>query len=471
MKDLDFRIEIDQFNTGMAPLAHIDSDTFIGASGQASDMMADVITRPGYLTQSGGLSTLTNGDQNGDVTQLIRFILEEPTATNVTYALGTTKLFKLSATAVASSPQTVTGMTEGESLVRLGANVYGFFNKASGGDIFKMPITTEVIDATWGSVTDQALEDAPHPVGVKEDIMLFGNGRYVGAYIEGLATLDVQKLDFGEGSEVVDIVYSANYWWIAVNYTDRKSRIYMYDGSALSNILSDEIGTGNKSIGFIFPMDGVLYVAYTDVTSGTYAIGYVSGRVIKPIRYFSGSLPSHRQKTLYKNMLIFISDDELWSFGASVNQLPAQISKLRTAGLATAGAIASPFGNLMVSSLDGINAKIAVISGYATTGMMWKSIRHEVNKLGMKGNITRVIVYTSPLEDGAKAVISLNGDMGEETSEVGSIETAGESRHEFSSISLPNVDDVQVTIDFSGGSSTYDCPIRKIVLLGNFVEF
>ena len=85
-------------------------------------------------------------------------------------------------------------MVEGESLVRLGANLYGFYNKDSGGDIFKMPLNTESIESGWGSTSDQALEKAPHPVASKEDVMVFGNGRYAGVLVGN--SIDVQKLDF-----------------------------------------------------------------------------------------------------------------------------------------------------------------------------------------------------------------------------------------------------------------------------------
>jgi hypothetical protein len=439
-------------------------------------MKADVISNPGFLQQSPALADLTNGTQAGVVDQLIRFILDKPTASDTTYAIGTTKLFKLSSTTVTSGgtpswPQAVTNMTSGESLIRLKANLYGFFNKSSGGDIFQMPLSTEVIDPDWGSTTDAALENAPHPVAAKEDIMVFGNGRYVGVYVEGSATLDIQKLDFGEGAEVADVVFHSNLWWIAVNYGEgRRSQIYLYDGSAMSNILSDEVGIGSQKIGFLYVLNGIVYVAYEDLSADGYAIGWISGRQLKPLRYFSGSLPNHRQKTLYKNTIIFVSGADVFSFGAQVEQLPIQISDLADGGYATVGGIAAPFGIPIVASTDGSsNHRLAKFNGYSTDSS-WKSVLVDLTKERSLGRVHTVIVSTKALGAGARADLTLEGNQGAETSSAFEITGTSKTRHVFKTINLPAVEDLRVAISYQNGSASANCPIRKITCLGNFVE-
>lgn len=473
--DNTFSIDIQGFNDGLSPVAHIDSKTFIGSKGQASEMKADVISLPGFLIQSPALANLTNGTQAGVVDQLIRHILDKPTAADTTYGIGTTKLFKISSTAVVSGgtpswPQAVTNMTEGESVARLKTNLYGFFNKASGGDILKMPLATEVIDHTWGSVTDAALENAPHPSAVKEDIMVFGNGRYLGVYVEGSATLDVQKLDFGEGTEVADVIFHSNVWWIAVNSGEgRGGQIYMYDGSAISNVLSDEVAVGNQEIGFLYVQNAVLYIAYKDKSSVGFAIGYINGRAIKPLRYFTGSLPDHRQKTLYKNTLTFLSSGDVWSVGASVEQLAVQVSKLADGGYATLGAIAAPFGTPMISSTESTNFRLAKFSGYSTDST-WKSILLDITNDKDMGQIRTVIVATKALGANAKASITIEGNQGEVTSNALVIETTNKTRHVFNTIMLKAVEDIRVIVSFANGDTTNYCPIRKITLLGSFTE-
>lgn len=478
--DIDFVIQFDQFNEGFAPIAHLDDKTFVGNKGQSSDMLADVISLPGYIKQSPALANLTNGTQAGVVDQLIRHILDRPVSSTTTYAVGTTKLFKLSSTAVASGgtpswPQSITNMTEGESVIRLKENVFIFYNKSSGGDIAVMPLSTEVIDPDWGSSTDEALEKALHPAAAKEDIIVFGNGRYCGVFVYGSpGILDVKKLDFGEGAIVADVVFHANAWWIAVNYGEgKRGQIYMYDGSAISNTLSDETGVGDQQIGFLYVLNGNIFVGFDDKSDDCFSLGWLSGRSIKPLRYFSGTLPDHRQKALYKNTILFVSDDSIWSCGAPVEQLPIQISKLATGGLATVGAIASPFGEPLVASSDTTLEtplhQISKFSGYATDSY-WNSIFIDTTSNRLLGKITTIIVQTKPLEADAKAEITLEGNQGALTSSAFSITGTSKTRHIFRSVDLAAVEDVRIKINYENGDSTNTCPIRKVILLGTFVE-
>src|SRR3990167_10896141 len=145
MADNNWTIELKNFGKGFAPLAFSDSLTEVGAGGHAS-VMQNVNILDDKLTQGLGLADLTNGTQAGNVTELITFIMDKATANDVSWALGATKLFKLSSTAVTSGTG-ISGCTDGESLIALKGNLYGFYNKASGGDIFKMPLSTETVDA------------------------------------------------------------------------------------------------------------------------------------------------------------------------------------------------------------------------------------------------------------------------------------------------------------------------------------
>lgn len=476
MSDVDFVITIDSFNEGLSPSAHLDAKTFNGNKGQAGEMLADILTNPGYLQQAPALANLTNGSQAGVVDQLIRFILDKPVSASVTYAVGATKLFKLTPTTVSSGgtpswPQAVTNMTEGESVIQLKDNLFVFYNKTSGGDIAAMPIATEVIDPDWGSATDQALEKAVHPVAVKEDIMVFGNGRYLGVYIEGLATLNVRKLDFGDGAIVSDVVFYNNLWYIAVNYGEgRRSQIFLYDASATSAQLADEVAVGNQEIGFLFVSNGILYVAYQDTTTGYFAIAWLNGRQLKPLRYFSGTLPNHRQKCLYMNTILLVSDEQLLSFGAVVEQLPLQISSVTNGGYATVGGLAAPFGVPIVASTDGAtNFRIAKFSGLSKSGY-WKSISIDVTKERNIGNISTVIVITKPLEANAQAEVTIEGNLGSKTSNTLVVTGTGKTRHVFRTINLLSVEDIRCVVSHANSDTTANSPIRKIIILGNFVE-
>lgn len=478
MADLDFKIDFDSFNEGLSPLAHIDSKTFTGNKGQASEMKANILSLPAYVQQSPALADLTNGNQAGVVDQLIRFILDKPISASLTYAVGTTKLFKISPTVVATGgipswPQTITNMASGESVIRLGDNLFIFYNTSTVGDIAVMPLATEAIDPDWGSATDKALEKASHPCAAKEDILVFGNGRYLGVYIEGSALLNVQKLDFGEGAEVADVQFYNNMWYVSVNFGEgRRSQIFLYDAAALSNQLSDEVAVGNQRIGFTFVVNGVFYIAYEDKTTGFFAIGWLNGRQITPLRYFVGTLPNHRQKTLYMNTILFLSGANILSCGSVISQLPIQLSILADGGLATLGGIAAPFGIPIIASTNGTDAyRLAQFSGLSTDSI-YKTVFVDTTYARMLGNISTVIVLTKPLAVGAKAEIYLEGNQGESGTITNALEVTGENktRHVFKTINLKAVEDVRCIINYENGSTSVNCPIRKIILLGNYTE-
>lgn len=481
--DSTFTIKLKDFHVGYAPVAHLNSLTEMGQAGHASAMAnADVLT-PGYITQGPGLANLTNGTQAGAVDQLITFIMDKAVASDATYAIGTSKLFKLSSTTVTSDatwPQAVTNMTDGESVIDLRGNLYYFFNKSSGGDIGKYDLAS-TFDHDWGSTVPTgmaALQKARHPVAAKEDIMAFGNGRYGGIYIDSLTTLYPTKLDFGSGNEVADVCFHANTWLWAVNSgvsgTNRNSsQIYFSDPAGLSAILLDETTPGPYRIGFLYPLGGVVYVAYQDLSStGGFAIGYIAGRQIKPLRYFTGTLPDFSQKTLYKDTILFISNALIYSAGAVVEQLPVQVSQLADAGHATVGAIAAPFGTPMVASTDGASAfRLAKFSAFDTASS-WRSIVIPVMEGRKKGYIDEIVVTTKTLAANARCDLILEYDQASANSSTMQITTTGKRRHVFTSkdTGLAGIEDFRVFLNWANGNATNDCPIREIEITGHYVE-
>ena len=482
-KDNEFVVTLSKFNEGQAPLTHFDSLTELGNAGQYSVATnIDIISKPGILTQGPGLANLTNGTQAGVVTELINFIMDKAVAADVAFGIGATKLFKISSTTVATGgtpswPQAITLCTDGSSLIDLKGNIYGFYNKSSGGDIMKMPISTEEIDPDWGSTTPTgyaALQSAIHPVASKEDLMCFGNERYLGTFNDTTNTLAPTKLDFGTGSVVADVAFHANQWWIGVNAgvtgTNRTtSQIYLYDGAASASILADETAVGVQRIGFLYPMNGIVYVAYQDLSSAGFKIGYISGRQLKYLRSFTGSLPTFAQKSLYKDTIIFLSSGLVWSCGAVIEQLPVQISQLADGGHATCGAIAAPFGTPMIASTESTNYKLAKFSGY-DTACSWKAIVIPVMNGRMLGYIDEVIVSTKSLGAGASCALTIEANQAMDTSSTQTIATTGKRRHVFSSFALTAIEDFRIVLSWAGGSATNDCGIRKIRVTGHWVE-
>ena len=469
-------IELKNFSAGYAPLAFTDSLTENGGGGHAS-VMTNVDILDGKLTQGAGLANLTNGTQAGNVTELITFILDRATADDVSWAVGATKLFKISSTAVTSGTA-VSGMTDGESLLPLKEKLYGFYNTASAGDIFKMPLATEVIDNDWGSTVPTgmaALQNAIHPSAGKEDIFVFGNGQYVGNYIVETNTLAPTKLDFGSGTVCADVIYNNGYWWLAINSgvsgTNRtEAQIYLWDGSTIPSTLSDEAAVGKQRIGFLYVINGIVYIAYQDLSSTGFIIGYINGKAITPLARFTGTLPTFAQKTIFKNTILFLSGNLVYSAGAFVPELPFQLSQIASSTYSTSGAIAAPFGVPLVSSTDGgSNFALAKFSGYMVSST-WKSIIFPVSLGKVKGYIDNIVVLTNTLGAGASCALTIETDQNSATSSTQTIATTGKRRHYFTSFGLTGIEDFRIAFSFSGGSATNNVVIRKVVVNYHYME-
>lgn len=483
LKDNSFVIKFDKFYLGAGPVIHLDTLSEIGNTGNYSVASnIDVISKPGLLIQGPGLATLTNGTEAGVVTELINFIQDKAVATNVAYGIGATKLFKLSATTVASGgtpswPQAITNCTDGSSVIDLKGNLYGFYNKSSGGDILQMPLSTEIIDPDWGASVPTgkaALQSAIHPVAAKEDTFCFGNGHYLGTYIDTTTTLAPTKLDFGNGSVVADVIFHANQWYIAVNNgvsgTNRTtSQIYLYDGSATSSVLADEVAVGVQRIGFIYPLNGIVYICYQDLSSnGGFKIGYINGRSIKHLASFTGTLPTFAQKSLYLNTILFLSSGLVYSAGAVVDKLPFQISQVADGGFSTCGAIAAPFGTPMIASTQSTSYKLAQFSGY-DVNCSWKSIIVPTVSGSNLGYIDKIIVLTNALGASASCSLKVEYNQAVSTSTAQTIATTGKTRHVFK-VAIKDVQDFRIFLDFSGGSTTNPVSIRQVVVQGHWVE-
>ena len=479
-KDNSFVLELKNFEVGFSPVAHLDSLTERGNSGSAS-VMTDTDILDGLLTQGPGLAALTNGIQAGAVTELINFILDIPPSSDLTYAIGPTKLFSLSSTTVTDDgtfPHTITNATDGESVASLGGSQYYFYNKTSGGDIGKYT-SPSTFDDDWGSTVPTgaaALQKALHPVAVKEDIMAFGNGRYLGIYTNDNTTLAPTKLDFGVGHEVADVVFNNNFWFIAVNGGTTGSnrnigQLFLYDGSATDSILADETGVGFQKIGFLYVVDGVVYVVYQDLSdTGGFHIGYVNGRKITQLVSFTGSLPNFAQKTLYRHTILFASSSSLWSFGSVSPDFPFQISQIADGGYSTLGAVAAPFGTPMVASTQSTSYQLAKFSGYNITAV-WKSVVIPVVFGRMRGYIDEVSVLTQALGSGAAATLTIEANQAADTSATKTISGTGNTRFNFSGFGLSgSIEDLRVHIYFSNGSATNPCKVRNVQLRGHYVE-
>jgi hypothetical protein len=214
----------------------------------------------------------------------------------------------------------------------------------------------------------------------------------------------------------------------------------------------------------------VMYIAYQDLsTTGGFAIGYISGRQVIPLRYFTGTLPTFAQKTLYANTITFLSNGLVYSCGAVTPQLPVQISQIADGGFTTCGAIAAPFGTPMVASTQSTSFKLAKFSGY-DTACTWRSIIIPVIAGSMLGYIDKVTVLTKTLGASARCDLIIEANQAASTGSTQQITTTGKRRHVFTKLGLAAIEDMRVFLNWANGSASNDCAIREITVEGHYTE-
>lgn len=322
-----------------------------------------------------------------------------------------------------------------------------------------------------------ALQSAPHPSVVgNDDVMYFGNGRYVGYYDKDTGTggtLSEDDFDVPQGSQVVDVRYHNSRVWVAVNYPNLTGSnnnwgiIYLWAGAGVSSWDDFPNPRIQGRIGAIYPKDGTMFVWYQDLTStGGYKLGYVRGNEIVEITSFVGSLPLYYQVLEYKNMLAWISNGLVYVWGATDKDVPVALTQLADGGYATVGAFASPFGTPMAASTDGGgNFRLAQFSGFETSANA-KTLMFDVSP----SMVDRVVVHYDPTATGARVDLTLRYNRGGSSTLLGDIRHANDSgqvRKNF--YPAQEVDDFRLEFDWANGSATNALKVRKIEVFGHFL--
>ena len=471
---MKWQITIDNFLGGFAPGWYLATYPSYGNRNQAGDMQNVDLISPAYITQGPGLATLTNGDQAGVVTTLIRGILEKAQASDVSFAVGGTKLYKISSTTVTSDvdfPHTITGATNGEDVAYFQGKIYYTWDTNVG--LLTLPST---FDDDWGSTVPTgaaALQTGvPHPTEVGgNDFLYIGNKNYITSY-DG-TTFTEKDLDLPDNTIIQDLRWTSNRLWIAANQPDLTGSnnaigsIYVWDGNSPS--WEDEIRVSGR-VGGMFVKNGILYVFYQDPSSiGGYKLGYVSGAGISELCSFTGSLPTYYQITEYKNFIIWVSGGEIWAFGAAEKSLPAMIFQLADGGYATVGGLACPFGNPLIASMTGTSYKLAKFSGY-DTDCYWYSLLFDVTSFDRKSMIDKIKFNFELLATGARVDYTFKNNKGTSL-KTGIISFTGDGAITTKDFyPKAEAENFRLELSWANGSITNSVSIKNIKIEGHTIQ-
>lgn len=446
---------------------------------------------PTGFKQGAGLSNLTNGTDAGVVSTLIKYILPVPTSSNLSFGIGGAKLYSFSATAVTNGsgfPRTidkaaVTG-EDGESVAVVNGALYYFYNHSgSAGDIGKYDLAS-TFDDDWGSTVPTgmaALGNAPHPSIVGNDnVIYFGNGAYVGYYDPDSNTLAPTDFDVPTGSECVDVRYLNSRVWAAFNTPNISGNnnsvgvIYNWGGVGFSSWDDFPNPRIQGKIGALYPFGAQMFVWYQEVGyTGGYKLGYASGNQVVQVCAFSGSLPNFGQVGEKNGMITWVSDGLIHRWGAVDRNVPVAHSQFADAGYSTAGAIAAPFGTLMVASNQSSSYKLANLSGLDVVSI-WKSLFFQTGP----AMIDEVVIHYAPTSTGARVDLTLRGDQAllsaslahqGETGSITHTNDASKAKKSFQpKFSVQS--EVSIEADFANGSTSNALQIRRIELIGHTLD-
>jgi hypothetical protein len=459
------------------------------------------------MTQGQGLSTLTNGTQSV-VTSVLNSILKHAVTSDFTYGIGGNKLHKISSTAVSNAgiwPHTIdkAAVTDetGEDVCYYQSNLYYSYNHSgNAGDIGMYDLTTTFTDA-WGSTVPTghaALQGGvPHQMMVSNaDAMYFTNGRYIGVYnLASSGNLVPQILTLPLNSVAVSITGNSGQIYIGSNMPNvsgtnkNKACIYIWDGTAAT--WTTEIPVMGK-IGGMYVKNGVVFFFYEDVSNiGGYKLAYLNGAMVVDVANYSGGLPTYSEVTDYKDFIIWnaaslnslwsyttfpwqlnspwttsTGDDLIYAYGSGDVSLPARMFQMADSGYTTAGGLAAPFGNVMISSTDGSNIKLAQFSGYDTNSY-WKSLIFDMVNEGKITKLNQIKITFEQLTTGARVDWKIRDNCGTivyqdsiSYSKLGAV-----SRQEIYTNGLV-INNFRIEFDYSNGSTTNSVKIKNVKFYG-----
>jgi len=412
------------------------------------------------------------------------------TSADVSFAIGGTKLYKISSTAVATaSPwnssgggHTIThdGSEDGEDVCYYQSKLYYFYNQTgSVGDIGVYDMSS-TFDDDWGSTVPTgkaALQSAPHQAIVGgDDQMYFTNGRYIGKYKGSTTTLDPIALDFWTDSVCASLVWNENKIKVAVNRPNiaganlNQSGIYTWNGSSSS--WEGDPTEVNGKIGALYVKNGVIYVWWQDSgTIGEFNFGYISGTQLRSIKRCEGTLPLFYQVSEDKGFLCWMSDGLVYYWGSADPDLPA-IFFQRTSSTytTTLGGLGNPFGTILTASHNATTGyDIAKATGY-TIDATYKTKVFNMTVPGYQSVLDKIFVYTEQIGVSGECACTLTYDKIKETQTLESITETAENLtcHKILNKSY-NIEDFRLDFDHSVGNAASPVSIRSILIQGHYV--
>lgn len=422
-----WRIEITR-HRGFAPKWYKNTYPEYGNRAQSGGMKNISLMDPSVLSPGPGVTTLTAGDETGAVTTLLKGILGQAVASNVSYGVGGAKLYKFSATAVTNAGDwphtidkaTVTGETGEDVCHYQGKLLYSYNHSGSAGDIGMFDLASTFNDVYWTTtLAGTALADVVHQmIHGGDDVVYITNGQHI-ANLNG-TTDNAQALDFWQNSIVASLTWNYNRVVAAVNRPAitganvNQSAVYKWNGYS-SSWEGDPIEV-NGRIGALFTKNGITYIwweTFSEDGGIILVFGVVAGTRVEPIATFSGSLPLYYQVGEIGNYIVWMSGEKMFCYGPVDGEIPVDLFYLMTpVNTNTIGGIAAPFGEMMIASYNGATAYDLQKENNYAVDSNYQTIQFPTSGEHAKSIVDTIIMNFDKLATGARVNLTITDNQG-----------------------------------------------------------
>lgn len=460
---------------GFAPLYWKNDNPTFGNKYMMADMTNIDMTSANYITQGPGLSTLTDGDDSGNVSTVIKGLNDISVASDEIYGVGGDQLYKITSSAV-TNPNTISGTSpEGEDVCYYAGELFYSYNDDGSGDIGKYDMNTDYDDDWWtDDAGGSALEDASHPMvsAGTSGVLYIGNGQYVAEWDGSTAVHDTFNT-FDSDSEVVDLAWNQNRLFIASNRQNldgdnrNEASIYLWDGNSVG--WTDRVEVLGR-IGALMVKNGITFVIYKkNISQDVCTLGYVDGTQIKDVFNYEGDLPEYYQTTRYEDFVLWVAGDEIYAWGGGDVNVETRGFQISEPKYSNGGGITNAFGTPIVTSDDGSSSyDVSEFSGSASDASADTITIAYAEKGSQLSKINKLHFRFDKLTSGAQLDYTVRNSEDESLgSGTISYTNDGEVTYKTFGGCKPS-SEFYIELDFSSSSAPFK--LRSIQIVGNTVN-
>ncbi|HPO11572.1 MAG TPA: hypothetical protein PLM63_03245 [bacterium] len=180
-------------------------------------------------------------------------------------------------------------------------------------------------------------------------------------------------------------------------------------------------------------------------------------------------MPNPLQCDVYKNGLIWHNGSKIYHAFQRVPNGEWIIENPFSPKYSILNGIMSYQNKIIVGSTNGTLFDVSVYSTRTVTSN-WTSVTTLLSDNNAVGMINAIEVTTNTLSTGARCDLSVYINQNVTAAKTLTINTVGASKHLFRNLDISNINEFKIKLDWSNGSTTNLCDIRRITIYGSTVS-